>query len=148
MSLSITVQGEAETIAALQDLSRQVQRRMIDRAARAALKPVVATARAGVPRDTGNLRKSIGVKKSRRTRKGEIVLSVGPRPGFDWKDEKGKLQVPWRYAIPVEYGHLTKGGASYVAPVGFLRAAYHQHRLTIISDFAVELKARIERWKR
>jgi len=146
MSMIITTQGEADVIRNLQSLSQSVQKRMVARSALAALKPVVKTARQGCPKGTGNLRKSIGVKKVKRQPKGQFSFLVGARPGYKWAYAYANNENdPVRYIVPVEYGHRTKGGG-FVPPVGMLRAAYNQHRVTVIERFAIELKTRIETW--
>lgn len=148
MSLSITFQGADALREKLKGLTRAVEKRLVGRAAQAALKPLVATARKGVPIGTGNLKKSIGVKRVRKTRKGEHVLLVGARAGFKWAYGGGSVENdPVRYANPVEFGHVTPGGG-FVPPAGFLRNAYNQHRVTVVDHFALELEQRIEQYLR
>jgi len=149
MSLSITVTGASALIEKLKGLSRAVEKRIINRAAQAALKPVVATARGRVPSGTGNLRKSIGTKRVKRTPRGEFVFLVGARRGFKWGDAgTGTEHDPMRYAGPVEFGHVLKvyGKSTdvFIAPAAFLRNAYNQHRATVVTDFAREVGARID----
>lgn len=150
MSLEIKVTGVQETIAKLAGLRSSMQKRLVEGAGRAALKPVIADVRARVPVSTGAMRKSIGTKKSRKNVKpGEIVLSVGARRGFAYIDEKGKKQDPFFYSIPVEYGHVLKNEKTgeaqlWIAPVGMFRAAYEHGRERVVDDFAKELEDRIE----
>lgn len=142
--MRITTHGFAEAIAKLNELSSRVQKRLVERAGRAALKPIVASAKRRVPKDTGNLRKSIGVKKSRRVGKGEVVLLVGARRGFKWARSGRNIENdPVLYAIPVEFGHVTPDGG-FVPPVAFLRGAYETGKVQCVTDFAEELKARVE----
>lgn len=139
-SMTYTIHGDKEVIKALDELSYAVEKRLVNAAGTAALKPVVADMRATCPANTGNLRKSLGVKKIKRTPRGRIVLSAGPRQGYDWIDEKtGETHKPFKYAVPLEYGH--KGAP----PAGFMRAAYNKHRESIVVHFAAELKERIEK---
>ena len=138
----IQMTGDHAVIAKLRDLTKQVQKRLIDRAGRAALKDAVKTARSGVPRDTGNLAKSIGVKKAKKF-KGGVLLMVGPRPGFKWARAYANGENdPMRYGIPVEFGHTLPNG-TFVPPAGFLRNAYNLHRVQIVTDFGIELDKRI-----
>ncbi len=141
---TITVVGMDDVIKTLASMTLAVRNRLTEAAARKALKPLVATARAGVPVGTGNLKKSIGVKKVRRSRnRKNMTLLVGARPGYAWAYAYSNQQhEPMRYAGPVEYGHQTKGGG-FVPPAGFLRNAYNQHRATVIVEFASELRERI-----
>lgn len=140
MSMGITVEGLDDVVAKLNRLaSNTTARRLVERAGRAALKPVVADARAHCPKDTGTLRKSIGTKKAKRTAPGVLVLSVGARRGFDFKDEHGRNHDPFFYSIPVEYGHVTKGGG-FVPPAGMFRGAYHRNRISVVDNFGSLLR--------
>lgn len=169
MSMDMTITGDLGVLRSLEQFSISVQKRLVERAGRAALKPLIPIARGRVPnggggsgairgkagkfestfqwKNSGQLKASIGVKKSKRVARGEVVLSVGPRRGFDWTDEAGKKHDPFYYGIPVEYGHDIKRDGqvvAHVAPAGFMRAAYEAGRLTIVEDFARELRERIE----
>lgn len=142
--MRITTSGFPETIAKLNELSSRVQKRLVERAGRAALKPIVNAARSRVPKDTGNLRKSIGVKKTKRVGRGEVILLVGPRDGFKWARSGRNIENdPVRYAVPVEYGHVLPGG-KFVPPVSFLRSAYESGRVKVVADFAEELRKRVD----
>lgn len=143
--MRVNISGAVETVARLNALSKSVQKRLVERAGRAALKPLAAAARRNVPRDTGNLRKSIGIKKSKRVGKGEVVLLVGARAGFKWARAGRNIENdPMRYAIPVEYGHVTKEGG-FIPPVAFLRRAYESHKESVVAKFMEELSDRIEK---
>lgn len=145
MNLSMTISGTSDVIRELDSIKESVQRRLIERAARFALRPVVTDARKNIPVNTGTLRRSIGVKKSKRSRSGELVLSVGPRPGYAY-EENGVKRNPFFYGIPVEYGHVTRGG-SFVAPAAFLRGAYERNKDSAVLSFSVRLSALIEKYK-
>lgn len=149
MSLSVTITGTKEVIANLEALKSSVQKRLIEGAGRAALKPVVADVRGRVPKNTGTLRKSIGVKKAKRSPKGEVVLSVGARWGYEWTDAKGKKHNPFFYAIPIEFGHDIKNPetgqvVAHVPPVSMFRSAYERWADQIIATFETELIARMD----
>ncbi len=139
----MTITGIDDVVRALDELKESTQRRLTRAAARKAMRPVVPDARRGVPRDTGTLRQSIGIKAPRRSKKGDIVVSVGPRRGFAY-EVKGEKRDPFQYGIPVEYGHVTRGGG-FVPPAGFLRAAFHRHRNAIVDRFAGALGEEIEK---
>jgi HK97 gp10 family phage protein len=151
--VKIYVTGLKETVAKLESLKNTVQKRIMRASLRAALKPVVATARRGVPRGTGNLRKSLGVKQVKRTPRGEFVFLVGARKGFKWGDASTQMEHdPMRYAGPVEMGHVLKvfgrKTGTFIKPAGFLRNAYNQHRVSCVKMFERELKNRVEMFLR
>lgn len=142
MNGDISVRGLDDAIRNLDRLGDAMERRVAKKAARKAMAPVVPDARKGVPVQYGELRRSIGVKSPRRKRKGEVVISVGPRPGRA-VERDGKKHDPFLYGIPVEYGHVTRGGG-FVPPAGFMRAAFHRHRDGIVDRFSGELGRLVE----
>ena len=145
--MDITISGDHEVIQNLRALSVSVGARLVERTGRAALKPVLADAKSLVPRDTGALKQSLGVKKAKRVPKGEVVLSVGARRGFEFTDAQGNKQDPFFYAGPVEYGHVIVWQGKVIgkiAPAAFLRRAYERGRVKVVDDFAAELSTRIE----
>lgn len=162
MSNEITISGLDATVKRLDGLSSAVQNRLVDRAGRAALKPIVKMAKENLPaagdsshyinytvqENSGQGRESIGIKKSKRVPKGEVVLSVGPRKGFDWVDANGKKQDPFKYLVPYEYGHVLKffgkPTGTFIPPAGFMRRAYESGKAKVVTDFAFELNKRIE----
>lgn len=149
MSMTIRIDGAKEVIARLSGLTVALQKRILNKVGRRVLKPVVASARKNVPEDTGNLKKSLGVKRVKRARKGEFVFLVGARPGFKWGDPVTQTEHdPMRYAVAVEYGHVLKvfgrPTGVFIAPAGFLRAAYLEHRVKVAEDFGKEVMAEID----
>jgi hypothetical protein len=146
--VKFTVEGLGEVMDMMEDLEQKVQDRLVARSAAKALEPVVEEARARCPHDTGHLAQSIGLKKIRargRYKKGKIVFSVGPRKGFDYViaySGRG-IQKPFKYGIPVEYGHVS--GGTFVPPVGFLRQTYLNQRQDTIDRFTAYLKADVEK---
>ncbi len=151
MSIEFSIHGDKEVMAKLADLRGSIQKRLVEGAGRAALKPVVADVRARCPVNSGTLKRSIGTKKAKRPNPGEVVLSVGARPGYGFIGADGKKHNPFFYAIPLEYGHsvkFSKDGpiVGHVAPVGMFRAAYDRNRESVIEDFGEELKSRIEEY--
>lgn len=152
MSVTFQVTGDKEVIDKLRELRSSMQKRVVEGAGRAALKPVTADVRARCPVSVngGHLRKSIGVKKSKKSAPGEIVLSVGARFGYGWTDADGKKHDPFYYSIPVEYGHVVKNPKTgkvvgFVPPSGAFRGAYERNRDRVVETFADELAARIEK---
>ncbi len=147
MSMDLMVDGLQSTLEKLKQFSTSVETRLVERAGRAALKPVVADVRGHVAVDQGALKKSIGVKKAKRVPKGLVVLSVGARRGFNYKDADGNNVDPFYYSIPYEYGHVLKRDGKvvgHVAPAGVFRSAYERGKIKVVEDFASELNDRIE----
>jgi len=109
----MSVVGDKELIKKLGELGGRVYKRVVSQASRKAFTPVVKTAKQLAPTDTGQLRKSIGVKQKKYPRAGRIVTLVGPRTGFAISIERetplGKRKTK---RDPVKYGHLVEFGTS------------------------------------
>lgn len=104
--------GDKELIAKLNGLGGKVYKKVVAGASRKAFAPVVKTAKEKAPKETGLLKKSMGVKQKRYPRAGRIVTLVGPRTGFKQevtvKDRNGNPVKVTR--DPVRYGHLVEFG--------------------------------------
>ena len=145
--VSFKVDGLDEVMGSMKELSLTVQSRLVRQAAESAMQPVVDEARDRCPADTGHLAESIGVKRIRlrgRYKKGLIVISVGPRQGHEWaRVGESKENKPFKYGVPVEYGHVAPGGR-FVPPVAFMRQTYHNQKESIIDRFTSDLKHLVE----
>lgn len=127
--MRITLTGDTELIKSLESLGEKVYKRVIAKATRKAFAPVVKTAKARAPRETGLLAKSIGVKQKAYARSGRIVTIVGPRTGFAQDvtvntpfGPKKVRRDPAKYAHLVEFGtapHATAALASRKDATGF-----------------------------
>jgi hypothetical protein len=152
MTMRITIQGEADVITNLKELKMRMQKKIINGAARAALKPIVADARSRVPKESGQLKKSLGVIYGGMNRqRNAFKFRVGARKGFqhDAINLFGQPYVadPRRYAPPLEFGHdvVLRGKIVYhIAPVGFMRGAFEAGRAKLVTDFAREVRARLD----
>lgn len=107
----MTVTGIEDLDRKLKKLTNQQFRAIVGKASNRAMKPVEKIARAGAPRESGLLRKSIGRKQKRYKRASVTVTMVGPRIGF-----KKLVSVPGRKKAqlrnPAMYAHLVEGGTA------------------------------------
>jgi len=146
--LQFKVSGLENVDKNLKELSLKVQKRIVSKAASTALEPVVEEARARCPHDTGHLAQSIGLKKIRmrgRYKAGTIGFSVGPRKGFDYViaySGRG-IQKPFKYGVPVEYGHVMKG--AFVPPSGFMRQTFINNKDFVLRRFTEILTDGVEK---
>lgn len=99
----------SDLLKALKKFPDNIQKNVMTGAVRAAAKPIVSAARANVPVDSGNLKKSIGTVKRKSRDKTKIRFSVTPRKG-------GKYDG-W-------YGHMLEFGTSKMAAQPFMRPAF------------------------
>jgi len=105
----IEIKGIDELLKNLRKLPERVQNRVVVGAIRASAKPLISEARARVPVNTGNLKKSIGVTKRRSKNKNIIHFSVSPRKGGKYNGF---------------YGHFLEFGTSKMSARPFLRPAF------------------------
>lgn len=135
IAAKITVSGDAETSANLAKLGAAMQGRIMRKALRAGSAVVIRKARALAPKDTGTLRKSIGVKiktyankqdfggKLRNVSTGRTVAIIGPRVGIEGiASRSGQLNADKTYKlatgasgkvivrVPTRYAHLVEKG--------------------------------------
>lgn len=107
----ISLTGDKELMDKLNSLGSKVYRKVIKQASRRAFAPVIKTAKEKAPKETGLLKKSIGVKQKAYPRAGRMVTIVGPRTGFEKEvtvdtpyGPKKVKRDPSKYAHLVEYG--------------------------------------------
>jgi len=92
----------------LRELGSRTAKRVIRQAVRAAAKPVIKTARQLVPRVTGLLRASLGVR-IKTYKRGVVAAIIGPRVEFKSKIREG-LEGKQKKQIPANYAHLVEFG--------------------------------------
>ena len=124
--------GDKELMRMFKNLGDKDAKKMATEMSKMASAPVVQTAKANAPVESGLLRKSIG-RVTRSYKRGfHKVAVVGPRAGFHGMVAmkikgvvvgKPKKRNPLHYAHLVEYGHVGRDGA-WVAAKPFIRPAY------------------------
>jgi HK97 gp10 family phage protein len=110
--VSIDLLGDKELMRKLDKLSSKIGRSVLRKAVRAGTPDVLKDARSRVPKDTGNLKKSMGRKFKWYNRTGTYVVVVGPRH----RAEKTTVQrgsftkTKTAKAIKGFHGHLVEYG--------------------------------------
>lgn len=95
------VKGLDELLASLKQLPQNIQKNVVRGAIRAGAASLVKEAKANVPVDTGNLKKSIGIVAVKSKKPQYIQFKVTTRKGYGLKNDG------W-YAHMVEFGTLGK----------------------------------------
>lgn len=141
-AIKARLEGVETALAALGEVARTVRNKVLRKAVNAASRLVLDAARALVPKDTGMLRKSLGVRIQTYRGSGKVVAVIGPRTGYT-RTRSGTQQTalgrkiketgrnPSKYAHLVEYGHaLVRGGkvAGSVPAKPFLRPAFETNK--------------------
>ena len=114
----------------LKALPQKVQDKVVEGAVRHAARPLVVEARRLVPVRTGNLKKSIGVTKSRQKKPHLIVFNVSPRTN-------GKYDG-W-------YGLFVELGTRRAAPHPYLRPAFEAKAGECIEAFVKYMRKRLDK---
>lgn len=111
MTQYFTVHGIADAKRALDELTKDLRRRVIRGALLAAAKPIVQAAKANAPVKTGLVRRSIGAftSKIKNGRNGEYGVYIKPRAGRVARKTKNKALDPFYYRFQ-EVGFRAVGG--------------------------------------
>lgn len=138
--LRVRVGGVPEAMAALRELPKGVRRKGLRIALSAAGGEYKRVVQASVPRETGLLKKAIGVKVAVPNNLKQAWVKVGAKRGMKQpveRNKRGKLKVvskklqqllppsaDAKYRNPTRYLHLVEGGTSRgVRPNRFMRKA-------------------------
>ncbi len=101
---TVKIEGLEALKKELKKLGEKKAKNIIVSALNSGAREIANKAKTNVPRDTGDLKKSIGVSK-RRTPKTFVRFSVGPRPNLIVTEKKKKRTInKGNYALNVEYG--------------------------------------------
>lgn len=135
--------GAKELERALKTLGERTQRKVTRQAVNAALTPVLKSARANTPEESGLLKEALAKKVRTYTDTMTIVGLVGP----DTKTKgefNGEIRVPWRYAHLAENGHIDAAG-NFVPGHPFMRPAWDENQSTMLDTMKDKLGKGIER---
>lgn len=137
-SAGLRIDGMRDLQRLLNRLPERARKTAMRQAQRAAGTVIVRAARAKVPRRTGNLRKSLGV---RVYRKGDVFVAViGARRG-----DKFTSTVAGRKMTASRYSHLVEKGTATMKARPFLRPALMEARAQAIKVLGDKLGKAIER---
>ena len=127
--MKMHLEGLEELRYACSELPRRIKSKADRQAILAATTPVVRAVKAGLPTDSGALKR--GITRKVTTRKGVVVGRVGAKRSADGKATNGKPRVPSRYLHLVEKGTKPHGGHPGTPARGVLRQAQSQTRAQV-----------------
>ncbi len=128
-ALVVRFEGATELEAAFNALALGAQKKVFRPALRAGGKVILTAVKARVPRKTGNLRRSLKLRASRRSRKrigvavfvDKTVLAPRKAP----KNPRPGAREGWHPAhVELGYVRKTKGGTFHIPPRSYLRAGF------------------------
>lgn len=122
---SVKIVGMKELGDTLRLLSNQMEKKIIQAAARAGAKVIRDEVERRAPRDTGELAQSVTVKAYRVSRTGNFKVLVGVKyVRKNAAKRKKSTEAAGSYAFWVELGRPGKGGHTHQAAQPFLRPAF------------------------
>lgn len=101
----VEILGMDEILKKLKILPERVQKNVLVGAVRASAKPMIKEAKSLVPKDSGTLKKSIGIRKRRSKDKNIVTFSVAPL----------KKKGGW-YAHFIEFGTVKQVSHPFMRP--------------------------------
>lgn len=129
MSIEASIDTQA-LLKALHQFPTNIQNNVLVGAIRAGAKPLVDAAKANVPVDTANLKKSIGINRKKTKDKSQVWFTVSPRKG-------GKNDG--------FYGHMVEFGTSKMAAQPFMRPAFESQDQQSIEATKKYMASRIDK---
>ncbi|MFY4862412.1 HK97-gp10 family putative phage morphogenesis protein [Aliarcobacter butzleri] len=114
----------------LKQFPQNIQNNILVGAVRAGAKPLVDAAKANVPVDTANLKRSIGINRKKTKDKSQVWFTVSPRKG-------GKNDG--------FYGHMVEFGTSKMAAQPFMRPAFESQDKQSIEAVKEYMALRIDK---
>jgi HK97 gp10 family phage protein len=106
---------------ALKQFPKNVQKNIATGAVRAGCKPILTKARSNAPREDGDLKKSIKIRKRRSPKNNRAIVHFSVSAGNNIKTPKGKKRI--FYAAFVEWGYTAVNGRAVMARP-FMRPAF------------------------
>lgn len=151
------VSGMDELLKNLQSLPEKVQKNILVGAVRASAKPIIAEAKSLVPKEHGELKKSIGVTKVKVRKKTLVWFQVSPRTNGKYDGWYGRFIEFGTYSnldhslVRQRTGKLGKKRASVVAKGGgikqhpFIRPAYEKEGENSINEVRKYIAKRFDK---
>jgi len=141
--MAARLEGGKELERALKTLGERTQRKVTRQAVNAALTPVLKSARAHAPEESGLLKESLDKKVRTYTDTMTIVGLVGP--DTTTKGEfNGEIRVPYKYAHLAENGHIDEAG-NFIPGHPFMRPAWDENQGKMLDVMKTKMGKGIER---
>lgn len=143
--MNVKITGMDSVRRNLRSLPKELMKSAETAVLRAGATPILKASKSMVPKDSGLLKKSLGLRVA--TLKGQKSARVGPRTGMKQtvsrKLPNGKtIQV---LADPNKYSHLVEYGTSHSAAKPFIRPAIDQSEGQVIDAMAAGLDKHLDK---
>lgn len=136
----ISVLGDKKVAKKLTGLPPKVQKKIMPKAMRASMKPVLQKARADAPKRTGIHRRKIKLRKAKMKAKDGLAFQVK----FGVRSELGiPADAKGYYPAALEYGWVDRGGNRHAARP-HIRPALENNRQRVLRKMRVEIGRGVE----
>jgi HK97 gp10 family phage protein len=136
--IDIKIEGFEDAIQALKDLAKDMRRRVVRGALRAAARPIVNQARVNAPFRNFLIRKRMSVMTSRvASRRGEVGVYIRPRATAIARRQKLKALDPYYYKFH-------EAGFYKVGAKMFMGRAFESRGSEALAIFKAQIRARID----
>lgn len=148
--ISFKTRGDKRILKKLAGLPPKIQRKVISKSARTAMRPVLNAAKANAPKKTGRLKKSLRMRALKRSRKGRIGVTVATSAKWFSGDEYyGAFQeFGWKVGKRAK-GHRRKDAEAdtrkQVPGKHYVERAYKSHGEQALKTFLSEVPGQIEK---
>lgn len=146
------VEGLKEMLAAIAHLKQAARSRILRSAVSKGARIILKAAKRFAPKESGLLRKSLGVKVQVYRSTGKVVGIVGPRDDAKFRQRVTRRRGKWFpsevYSRPAKYAHLVELGHAGRAPAPprpFLRPALATSQPQVKEAFARAIREGLER---
>lgn len=158
MASSIKIEGLSELLKGLEEFKKSTSRGILERAVKRAAKPVMETAKALAPVDTGELKKSITMKVIRNSA-GKVAYADVMRGGGSAEEAAAAAHDANRAAkaagngpsalvrvqASAPHAHFSEFGTQHSAPQPFMGPAYLEAKQDVPRSIATDLKIEMEK---
>ena len=141
MQLQVSIEGLDDLKKAFDLLPKRVAVRAASKAVREGAKIIQKAARAKVPVDTGNLKRSITIKVLNKKREAmEVAALIGPGTGYFSKSKKTRVGDGF-YGFFVEYGTKKMKAQPFMRPAYDENTVAAQQAIVNVIGEAIETEA-------
>lgn len=145
----LSVRGDKAVMRQLAGLPRALQRKVLSRCARIAMKPMLAAARSAAPKASGALRKGIKLRALKKNRRGQVGVLVGVGEKWFVGDQFYGAFQEFGWHVGKRTNAIRKGTAedtrTWIEGQHYLEHTYRAHGVATLRIFMAEVPREIER---
>lgn len=147
--IALWVRGDARVLSKLKEIVPKLRRKVLSKAARTAMRPVLAAAKANSPHKTGSLRQSLRMRALKRNRRGRVGVRVGTsRQWFKGDEFYGAFQeFGWKSGKRMRKSQVDAGiqdNRKQIPGKHYVENAYLSHGQQALNSFMQSVTEQID----